>query len=110
MIRAPTLITAAVSACGISKQDSLICICVMIFGAEVKECTAMVHCAHELGGRRLNTKIEPGNAGEMREIQPRTHGSPARAGQWRRIIVTIEIAIEAQPVSKSGKPVGKIES
>src|ERR1051326_6193803 len=48
MIRAPTLIAAPVAPCGISKQESLVCVCIMIFNAVIEECPAMVH-AHELG-------------------------------------------------------------
>src|ERR1041385_1255703 len=46
----------------------------------------------------------------MREIEPWIEGASPGTGQRRRIIVTVRITVEAQPIPQAGNSVRKIQS
>src|SRR5690348_7292135 len=109
---APGLRALTLPAYPATHQVPVVRIAIHVSGIEVEESVLKnLVWIGVIGEHSFHAKIQLGQSGEMREVQPRIKGRFAeRSPQRRWLVISESVTIEGEPVSRSGHTVPEVES
>src|SRR5258708_1347058 len=82
---------------------------IVILSIGIEERSSTIQAGKGLCGNRLHAHIEFRQRRKVGEVQPWIDGRPTRVSQWRRIIITIGVAVDGQPISKSRNTIREVK-